>query len=496
MWSIFSNNDYFDSDPVRTTIQESAILAIWIILWVLTALGFCLLFAAPASAVEINPSVEKDFGLCTNELTGWTCDIFQGSQGTQGPAGRDNLTSIFYNTSYPNITASNATFWNVFNLTSVRSNTSYFNNTYGNYTISSNITNVYGGTYYNITGGAINESYAYLPGRPGGQTVYGGTGANDDLALSGTSSSTKTTSYVNLQPNGGFVNVGNTTSTTGVTNIYSTDNNILIQGISGIASSPTTGGAFLALVSNDGAALANGDRLGGFFFAGSVSSTTLSGYRAGVVAYTNDDYTTTHQGADLTFETTASGTTARTKKLWVTGDGRISTIANPTSQLDIIGSVRLRNCTGTPTFDSGGNLTCVSDEKLKTNVKRVSKSGTTNIDKIMHLSPVCWNWKPETGYSTLDVNCGFLAGEVKLIFPDVVITKKDINYKQVLKKKGKTPEENEYETVEEFTGTTTDNIEDRALIQKLVLAMQEQQTQIEQLQAEVARLEGKKVDKT
>lgn len=45
-------------------------------------------------------------------------------------------------------------------------------------------------------------------GVAGGQTIYGGTAANDDLTIEGTSSATKTTSYVNLQPTGGFVGIG------------------------------------------------------------------------------------------------------------------------------------------------------------------------------------------------------------------------------------------------------------------------------------------------
>lgn len=48
-------------------------------------------------------------------------------------------------------------------------------------------------------------------GIAGGQTGYGGTAANDDLTLEGTSHATKTTSYVLLQPNGGNVGIGDIT---------------------------------------------------------------------------------------------------------------------------------------------------------------------------------------------------------------------------------------------------------------------------------------------
>ena len=54
----------------------------------------------------------------------------------------------------------------------------------------------------------INTSFARLNGSSGGQTLIGGTAANDDLTLEATSSATRTTSYVILQPNGGNVGIG------------------------------------------------------------------------------------------------------------------------------------------------------------------------------------------------------------------------------------------------------------------------------------------------
>lgn len=50
--------------------------------------------------------------------------------------------------------------------------------------------------------------YTLLSGRAGGQALYGGTGANDDLTLQGTAHGTKATSYVFIQPAGGDVVIG------------------------------------------------------------------------------------------------------------------------------------------------------------------------------------------------------------------------------------------------------------------------------------------------
>lgn len=58
---------------------------------------------------------------------------------------------------------------------------------------------------------AAETAYLLLAGRAGGQVAYGGTAANEDLTLEGTSHATKTTSYVILQPTAG--NVGIRTAT-------------------------------------------------------------------------------------------------------------------------------------------------------------------------------------------------------------------------------------------------------------------------------------------
>jgi hypothetical protein len=68
-------------------------------------------------------------------------------------------------------------------------------------------------------------NFAYLPGRSGGQILYGGIDANNDLTLEGTSHATKTTSYVLLQPNGGNVGIG--VIPVGLFNVGATSNYLL-----------------------------------------------------------------------------------------------------------------------------------------------------------------------------------------------------------------------------------------------------------------------------
>lgn len=88
---------------------------------------------------------------------------------------------------------------------------------------------------YNLTVPATGTA-ALATGIAGGQTIYGGTAANDDLTLEGTSHGTKTTSYVILQPTSGNVSIGmmgtnskfsikgsNSVATVGISNILTAD---------------------------------------------------------------------------------------------------------------------------------------------------------------------------------------------------------------------------------------------------------------------------------
>lgn len=64
-----------------------------------------------------------------------------------------------------------------------------------------------------LTSGDPHTQYALLAGRSGGQTISGGTGANDDLTIQGTTNGTRDTSYLVMQPNGGNVGIGTNTPT-------------------------------------------------------------------------------------------------------------------------------------------------------------------------------------------------------------------------------------------------------------------------------------------
>lgn len=76
---------------------------------------------------------------------------------------------------------------------------------------------LYVGDDHGSLGGLTDDDHLQYPlllGRAGSQILYGGTAANEDITLHGTFHATKTTSYVLLQPSGGFVGIGNSTPAT------------------------------------------------------------------------------------------------------------------------------------------------------------------------------------------------------------------------------------------------------------------------------------------
>lgn len=81
-------------------------------------------------------------------------------------------------------------------------------------------------------------------------TINGGTAANDDITIQGTSHATRTTSYVNLQPNGGNVGIGNT-NPTAFNKLAVTQNITALSGFNNNVQS-IYGSTTLALGSNEG----------------------------------------------------------------------------------------------------------------------------------------------------------------------------------------------------------------------------------------------------
>jgi hypothetical protein len=88
-------------------------------------------------------------------------------------------------------------------------------------------------------------------------------------------------------------------------------------------------GSFVSAISNDGAAIASGDRLGGFVAGGASDASSTIGLQAGMVGWAAEAWSGAAAGAYLTLETTSIGGTTRTERVRIDSDGQF--IGKPAS---------------------------------------------------------------------------------------------------------------------------------------------------------------------
>ena len=78
-------------------------------------------------------------------------------------------------------------------------------------------------------------------------------------------------------------------------------------------------------------------------------------------------------------------------------------------QVSNAGAVRMNAYgAGTATFDSSGNITSVSDARLK----NITGTFTKGLAEIVKLTPKLYTWKPETGLVTDDINATLIAQDL------------------------------------------------------------------------------------
>jgi hypothetical protein len=361
---------------------------------------------------------------------------------TYYPTGGNLTISNYFNASNFTSTQNTATFYNAINVTSNSNTTIFYNATFGN------------------SSPAINESYAYLPGRDGGQTLTGGT-TTGNLVLNGSTAG----GDVYIQPNGGNIGFGTaspintfnfvssvTSSRLNLTNIGQSSSNGIVMW-----SNITSGTGTMSTISWLNPPLSN--------VRGSIAVAGQGAYQSAMIFSVNGTrratiFNTGNIGIG-NYYTPSSGATY------------------PTAQLDTTGSVRFRNCSGTPTFDTGGNLTCASDPKLKTAVTTY----TSDSAKVAAIVPISYKWNTASGYDTTHTNTGFDAQQIAQVYPECIIARDDVIYSQVCDK-----EEN-CETVEKKIGTQTLSIDDKCLIAVLFNAAKDQQKTITSLETRITALE-------
>lgn len=115
---------------------------------------------------------------------------------------------------------------------------------------------------------------------------------------------------------------------------------------------------------------------------------------------------------------------------------------------------------GTATFDASGNITSVSDIRLKDVVGEF----TLGIDAVKKINPINFKWKNDSGLDVKSVYSGFSAQNIEEALGGTAIGQNGQGHK---------------------------SIQDRAIIAALVNGMKEQQAHIEQLQNELKQLQNK-----
>lgn len=87
---------------------------------------------------------------------------------------------------------------------------------------------------------------------------------------------------------------------------------------------------------------------------------------------------------------------------------------SPGSQLHTTGSVRFANFgAGAATFDASGNISSVSDERLKD----IKSKFTNGLDVLSDIEPIIYKWNKESGMEMEHEYVGFSAQNIKKAFP-------------------------------------------------------------------------------
>lgn len=176
-------------------------------------------------------------------------------------------------------------------------------------------------------------------------------------------------------------------------------------------------GAGIKIGQDDGAPLANGDKLGLLLFGGSRGA---NDYRsvAGIQSNATENWSQSATGADMIFQVTRNGTTGRVDVMKLASNGKVGIgvdySGNPTNDLDVCGTIGATSATV-------NTITCSSDARFKKNISPLQRS----LEKVLSLQGVNYDWRveefPKKQFAA-DRQMGFIAQEIEDVFPSVVLT--------------------------------------------------------------------------
>lgn len=270
----------------------------------------------------------------------------------------------FSTASYPSTTTANQLLY------------SSANNVIGGLTTANNsvlTTNASGTPGFSAISGDLFKQYALLAGRSGGQTLYGGTAAENTLTLAGTSN--MTAGNIVLNSSGGNVGVGTQKP---IAQLEVVAQSAAGRGIHATYynSSDLWGAPFVARAARGTeaapVALQKNDFLGQFIFAGYNGSSFApsTGAQTGIISQATENWTESANGSNLVFNTTPDGSKVAVSRMNISQNGNIGIgTDNPRAKLEVSGGTVIGSGIGAKTINVVSFFTQTSSSALYIHIR-------------------------------------------------------------------------------------------------------------------------------
>lgn len=261
----------------------------------------------------------------------------------------------------------------------------------------------------------------------------------------------------NLSMSAGVINAASASLTVGTTAIASGTSGRVLYNNAGVLGEYTTTGTGTELVKSNTPTLIDGASITGAFPDLDLNATSGNPFISQSLSGVNKGFWGTSGSAGAFITNSVAGDMcfrAQTFMIKFSADGGTTEHMN----IKTTGVVQMGSYgAGTATFDASGNISSVSDERLKTDIKFYK----TGLKELMNINPIQYKWNSKSGMETGGTYAGFSAQNVK-------------------------------DNIPLGTGENKDgylSLQDRALLATLVNAVKEQQREIQNLKKEIKRLQ-------
>ena len=160
------------------------------------------------------------------------------------------------------------------------------------------------------------------------------------------------------------------------------------------------------------------DYLGGLFGQGYTSAGSFGGNVAAIILQASQAYTSSNQGSCMSFLTAADNSNTRSEAMRILGSGKVGIgTPSPSSVLDVVGTVQFASFgAGAATFDASGNISSVSDERMK----NIQGDFTAGLKEILQINPILYKYNEASGLEMENTYAGFSAQNVMKYIPEAV----------------------------------------------------------------------------